>query len=143
MDSVVHQQSGQTHTCTEEPYTHLIAPRYLPTNSVLTVEPRFSISIQSIKIYTLETTIVRATQAAHYCFSRATRGHPNRVREDTEFKLSNLSFSILDLKMEYQGHVNESLFLYAFCYHLGQFCVQKNTYISTLCLLSQLKKTPH
>lgn len=83
--------SQQTHTHAEVSYTHLIASWYLPTNSVLTLRPWFSLRIESIKICTLEIRNIRIIQAAHHYSSWATRGQPNKIRGNIEFEVTWLS----------------------------------------------------
>lgn len=83
--------SQQTHNHTEVSYTHLIASRYLPTNSILTLRPWFGLHKQFIKICTLKIRNIRAIQAAHHCSTWAARGQPNRVRGSLEFEVTWLS----------------------------------------------------
>lgn len=136
MDPIVHQQRiskpQPTLRCLLSPNSTLIVPNKV----LLAVRSRFSLSIQSIKIYTLETTIPEQSQQ-HTTPPLKGNQRTSRVRRDTEFEVSNLSLGLLRMKTAY--HINKSWFLYTFLHLLGHSCGQKNTYISIICLLPPVK----
>lgn len=136
MDPVVHQQRidkpQPTLRCLLSPNSTLIVPNKV----LLAVRSRFSLSIQSIKIYPLETTTPEQCQQ----HTTPPQGQLEDIQGLGRYCLKWVTYHLAF--WEWKQHIKDTSawFLCTFLYLLGHSRVQKNTYLSILCLLPPVKE---